>query len=376
MYPVPGLARPRRGRLVILAGLAGLAGAVLLIAIMITVLIAGISGAGSAALATLASAGYCDFPVSPQAAFRSWSAEQMTNAATIISAGEAARVPPYGWEIAVATAMQESGLVNLNHGDRDSLGLFQQRPSQGWGTSVQIMNPAYAAGRFYAALMRVRGWQSMPLTVAAQNVQNSAAPGAYAKWETAAAALVSRLAGSAAVSLASAGAAFGGCAAAQPAQATTAQLQAVLSFAYGALGSMYQFGGSCTDPHGADMALHCDCSSLVQQAFARAGLRMPRTAEQQYLWGTAGHAVVIPLSRAQRGDVVYMPSYLGPDTIAHTGIVIDPARQIMLDAFSTGQPVEFNSYAPAHDPYGSHLLTILRFIITPAAVTAAAGSGG
>jgi hypothetical protein len=77
--------------------------------------------------------------------------------------------------------MQESRLINLPYGTADSLGLFQQRPSQGWGAPAQIMNPVYAATAFYQRLVQVPGWQSLPLTVAAQDVQRSADPGAYAQ---------------------------------------------------------------------------------------------------------------------------------------------------------------------------------------------------
>jgi murein DD-endopeptidase MepM/ murein hydrolase activator NlpD len=127
---------------------------------------------------------------------------QVTNAATIVKAGQDRNMPPRAWVIAVATAMQESQLKNPGNlgarNDHDSLGLFQQRPSTGWGTPAQIMNPEYAAGKFYAALKNVDGWQSMTLTRAAQRVQKSAYPNAYAKWENAAAALVNRLSGNAA----------------------------------------------------------------------------------------------------------------------------------------------------------------------------------
>lgn len=85
--------------------------------------------------------------------------------------------------IALATAIQESGLNNLDHGDRDSLGLFQQRPSQGWGTPAQVMNPAYAAQQFYRHLQHVPDWWSVPLWQAAQAVQRSALPAAYQKWQ-------------------------------------------------------------------------------------------------------------------------------------------------------------------------------------------------
>lgn len=91
--------------------------------------------------------------------------------------------------IALATAIQESSLYNLDHGDRDSLGLFQQRPSQGWGTPTQIMNPAYAAQQFYRHLQRVPNWWSIPPWQAAQAVQRSALPAAYQKWQQKAEAL-------------------------------------------------------------------------------------------------------------------------------------------------------------------------------------------
>ncbi|WP_018352037.1 M23 family metallopeptidase [Longispora albida] len=132
-------------------------------------------------------------------AFGPWSSEQVTNAATIVSVGVRMQVPTRGWVIALATSMQESRLRNLGHlgpaNDHDSLGLFQQRPSTGWGTPAQIMDPAYASGKFYDKLLKVEGWQSLPLTVAAQKVQISAFPEAYAQHEAAAAELVTALTG-------------------------------------------------------------------------------------------------------------------------------------------------------------------------------------
>src|SRR5690606_9071054 len=103
-------------------------------------------------------------------------------------------VPPRGRVIAVATAMQESSLRNLGHlgerNDHDSLGLFQQRPSQGWGTPKQVTDPIYATNKFYDKLLSISDWQDMPLTRAAQAVQVSAYPDAYAKWESDATVLV------------------------------------------------------------------------------------------------------------------------------------------------------------------------------------------
>jgi len=107
---------------------------------------------------------------------------QMANAATIAAVGITRGLPERAMVVALATALQESKLENLAGGDRDSVGLFQQRPSQGWGTEAQIRDPRYSSGRFYNALIRVKGWQEMRVTEAAQRVQRSAYPEAYQRW--------------------------------------------------------------------------------------------------------------------------------------------------------------------------------------------------
>ena len=109
--------------------------------------------------------------------------EQLSNAAVIVATGREMGVPDRGLWVALATALQESTLRNLDYGDRDSLGLFQQRPSQGWGSPAQVRDPRYAATQFYARLVDVAGWEQMPLWQAAQTVQRSAFPLAYARWE-------------------------------------------------------------------------------------------------------------------------------------------------------------------------------------------------
>jgi hypothetical protein len=109
-------------------------------------------------------------------------ATQTANAATIGAVGLRRKVPQRAIVVALATAFQESKLENLDGGDRDSVGLFQQRPSQGWGTREQIADPRYAANAFYTALLKVKGWQQMRITDAAQAVQRSAHPEAYQKW--------------------------------------------------------------------------------------------------------------------------------------------------------------------------------------------------
>ncbi|GAA2124694.1 heavy metal transporter [Streptomyces synnematoformans] len=121
--------------------------------------------------------------------------EQAANAATITAVASSRRLPERAVTIALATAMQESALRNIEHGDRDSLGLFQQRPSQGWGTEEQILDPVYASGKFYEHLAEIPGYSRLPLTEAAQRVQRSGFPQAYAKHEPAAARLSAALTG-------------------------------------------------------------------------------------------------------------------------------------------------------------------------------------
>ncbi|WP_190195581.1 heavy metal transporter [Streptomyces djakartensis] len=127
--------------------------------------------------------------------------EQAVNAATITAVGTGRGLPERAVTIALATALQESALRNISHGDRDSLGLFQQRPSQGWGTPKEIMDPAYSAGEFYDHLVKVPGYTRLPLTVAAQRVQRSGFPQAYAKHEPDAALLAAALTGQSAATL-------------------------------------------------------------------------------------------------------------------------------------------------------------------------------
>ena len=109
--------------------------------------------------------------------------EQADSAATIVGVGRSLGVPDRAVTVALATAIQESGLANLRGGDRDSLGLFQQRPSQGWGSEDEILDPVYSATAFYTALVQVPGWTTMDVTVAAQTVQRSGFPEAYADHE-------------------------------------------------------------------------------------------------------------------------------------------------------------------------------------------------
>lgn len=122
-----------------------------------------------------------------------WDGAQRSNAAVIIQVGKNLGMGRAGEIIALMTAMQESSLNNLNYGDRDSLGLFQQRPSMGWGSPAQIMDPWYSSAKFYNTLAGVGGWWNMEPTLAAQAVQRSAYPYAYAHWQQDATGLVNEI---------------------------------------------------------------------------------------------------------------------------------------------------------------------------------------
>ncbi|MBT2487751.1 C40 family peptidase [Streptomyces sp. ISL-96] len=242
-------------------------------------------------------------------------AEQVPNAKTIQATGVAMKIPVRGQIVALATALQESGLRNITYGDRDSVGLFQQRPSQGWGTVAQIMDPVYSSTKFYEGLREVSGWESMTITQAAQAVQRSGYPDAYAKWEPLATALQKAIqpllaktgdpaptpspSGSGGGTASPAPNAAGGCTTDGdgtdfgtippgtvpdgnkiPADASP-KVQTAIRWAMGQLGTPYQWGGTCTDSHGADPMGRCDCSSLMQMSYKAAGVILTRTTYTQ-----------------------------------------------------------------------------------------------
>lgn len=120
---------------------------------------------------------------------------QADNAALISAIAVRRALPARAATIAIATALQESKLSNVSYGDRDSVGLFQQRSSQGWGTREQILDPVYSTNAFYDVLVKIDGYQALPITDAAQRVQRSAFPQAYAQHETQARSWASALAG-------------------------------------------------------------------------------------------------------------------------------------------------------------------------------------
>ncbi|MGW2137671.1 C40 family peptidase [Streptomyces sp. NPDC001773] len=281
-------------------------------------------------------------------------AEQVPNAQTIVAAGLSLDVPTKGQIIALATAMQESRLRNLNYGDRDSLGLFQQRPSQGWGSAEQIRDPVYASEQFYKHLLKVSGWQQMTVTQAAQAVQKSGLPDAYAQWENLATALQAAIAKTfpgggddAANKDADQGkkpsAGTNGCAPGQdgsgfgripegsvpkgysiPKDADPKARKAI-EWAMHQLGTLYQWGGTCKNSHGPDPMGRCDCSSLMQQAYAHAGITLTRTTYTQVNEGTA-----VSPAQLKPGDLIFSrgsaarPEHVG--MYMGEGLVIEAPR--------------------------------------------------
>jgi cell wall-associated NlpC family hydrolase len=259
-------------------------------------------------------------------------AAQIDDAQVIYDVAASMQLPQQAAVIAIATAMQESSLLNEPYGTSDSLGLFQQRPSQGWGTPARIMNPVSAATRFYQALTAVPGWQDLPLTDAAQDVQASAYPGAYAQWQPLADALVATFDGTAS-----------DCATDNstniPASGTTSvpagfslpprtppQAVASISYALKQLGKPYIWGGTGPAGYG--------CSGLVMMAYQAAGISIPRTTFQQVDVGTP----VYSLSELEPGDLLFTAGSDGTATNpGHVGLYL--GEGLVLQAPETGMRI-------------------------------------
>ncbi len=137
---------------------------------------------------------YCA-AVSSDESRRTLTPDQAQNAALIANIAVTRGLPDHAATVAIATAMQESRLTNLDYGDLDSLGLFQQRPSQGWGTAEQVSDMTYATNIFYDHLLQVPDWETIPVEDAAQEVQRSGYPELYATWDAMARAWASGLTG-------------------------------------------------------------------------------------------------------------------------------------------------------------------------------------
>ncbi|MFI7455208.1 C40 family peptidase [Nonomuraea sp. NPDC049714] len=238
--------------------------------------------------------------------------EQSGNAALIIQTGMDLGLPARAAVIAIATALQESQLRNLPYGHLDSLGLFQQRPSQGWGTPRQILDPAYASRRFYNRLAAIPRWERLPLTQAAQAVQRSARPNAYAVWEPLAQRTVDAFTGACVMPI--------------PGE----QAAAAIAYAHAQLGKPYVWG--------AEGPGSFDCSGLTMRAYQAAGINIPRVAADQWR-----HGPPIPAGGEQPGDLVFFRMTAnGP---GHVGLVI--AEGQMIHAPNQHDVVKIDTYRRA-----------------------------
>ncbi|MGW5049734.1 C40 family peptidase [Actinokineospora sp. NPDC004072] len=235
--------------------------------------------------------------------------EQLANASAIIATGHRRAIPEQGIVIALMAAMTESGLRNLPYGDRDSLGLFQMRPSMGWGSPAQVLDPEYASNKFYDVLLSVPGWHTMPPGAAAQAVERSAYPQRYALHEGEARHVL---------------AALSGCG-----QGGT-DIDKVIAAALSQLGVPYAWGGGDADGPtpgtGLDQGIiGFDCSGLALYAYAQIGIDLPH--QTQAIWHTSQPAITNP-DRLQPGDLILLSHNGRPDGIHHLGIYLGDDRVI------------------------------------------------
>lgn len=211
-------------------------------------------------------------------------ADQKTNAATIYNTGRSMGATDRDNIIALMTAMQESTLHNLTHGDRDSIGLFQQRPSQGWGTVAQILDPVYASKRFFTALFNIGNRDQMTTSQAAQAVQRSAFPQAYAKWEGVATQMVADLKKSGGINPITSSGVPGANAIGTTSNKQIVQVAKDLVTTYPTIPYTEKYGGTQVSIISMNPPPGLDCSSFQQAVVLRSlgGLYgFPRTSETQ-----------------------------------------------------------------------------------------------
>ncbi|GAB3297583.1 C40 family peptidase [Parasphingorhabdus pacifica] len=232
----------------------------------------------------------------------------------IIEIGKERGMPPRAWQIAIQAGKTESNLANLSHGHADSLGIFQMRPSMGWGSVSQVTDVDYQINKFFDVLEEVPGWEDMRPGTAAQRVERSAFPQRYHKWEPMAAHLVSvrgEVQG------------FSGC---EDMSGTGASASNAISYADDQIGSPYVWGATGPDTF--------DCSGLTQQAWKAAGVNIPRTSKVQYQFGGER----LPLAEARPGDLVFWGSGRDPKAIHHVALYLGDNE--ILHAPQKGETVE------------------------------------
>ncbi|SEF36884.1 Cell wall-associated hydrolase, NlpC family [Amycolatopsis pretoriensis] len=329
-----------------LAGVAGALGGLVFLPILVLALMI-----GPAATATIVQLSGCDQGGPGGGSIvvdrQQLGADEMDIARTVVDVVQQRRLPRRAAVLAIATGMVESGLRNLDYGDRDSLGVFQQRPSQGWGTREQILNPVYATGKFLDALIALPGWDTMAPGHAEQAVQHSGFPDRYAPREPAAAAIVDQFwtgpdnptppagGGTKAVQVKTLCPDQGGSDVPRdPSQVDPTKLppgftlptdvrqRAAVGFALGQLGKPYVWGAKGPDAY--------DCSGLMLAAWAAAGIGIPAGTISQ---AHAGHAVS-SLEQVQPGDLLFIPGSRGTAQVPrHVGMYA--GHGLIVDAYDT-----------------------------------------
>lgn len=248
------------------------------------------------------------------------SEDQRSTVAQIIQIGKERELPPRAWQVAIQAGMTESGLRSLDYGDRDSLGIFQMRPSMGWGTPAQVMDPTYAINKFYDVLEEVPDWERQRPGESAQDVERSAFPDRYHRWEPMAAHLIGN------VGLVADPTGCGeGTGLLVP--APSRQAGEAINFALAQQGKPYQWGALTTHQNS------YDCSSLMLQSYREAGITLPRVSRQQYRAGA-----LLPVEQAQPGDLLFWAyDTSNPATIHHVAMYLGDGK--IVEAQQTGVPV-------------------------------------
>ncbi|MFD9895844.1 C40 family peptidase [Amycolatopsis sp. NPDC059027] len=248
--------------------------------------------------------------------------EQRGVVAQIIAIGKQRNLAPRAWQVAIQAGMTESGLRNLSYGDRDSLGIFQMRPSMNWGSVAEVTNVQYAINKFFDVLKAVPDWENRRPGDAAQAVERSGFPDRYHKWEPMAAHLVQNLGQVTDVS---------GCGQGMGALVPASQAAAqAIKFALGEQGKPYLWGGNGPDAW--------DCSGLMKAAYKSAGIVLPRVASDQYKAGA-----MIPVKNAQPGDLVFLATDIAdPVTIHHVAMYLGDGK--IVEAQQDGVPVHIRPF--------------------------------
>ena len=254
-------------------------------------------------------------------------AEQRAIVDLIIAIGKQRGLPPRAWQIAIQAGMTESRLHNLTYGDRDSLGIFQMRPSMGWGSVAQVTDPVYQINTFYDVLLTVPNWETRRPGDIAQAIERSAFPLRYHQWEPLAVNVISVVGGNVAE--------FVPASCTTPLPAPSEVAGRAMQFALGEVGKPYVWGA--TGP------LSYDCSGLMLRAYESAGVTLPRVSRQQY-WAGAQ----LPVRQAQPGDLLFWAyDTSNPDSIHHVAMYLGNGQMVE----AANQTVPLRQRAVSFDEY-------------------------